>query len=210
MTARLDNACETISASFFPIRGRPQTLGVVHPYAGGDQIYAEGDPAHSFYTVISGAVRTVRHSPDGRRQIGDFYYAGDLFGFEANEERLFTAEAMRSTRVRAIRLEAATTRAIIATARQELSRAHEHQAMLGRRSAEEKVASFLLELAREGPIDRVALPMSRQDMADYLGLALETVSRVLSRFHEGDVIGFVSCREFRILKHSRLLRLASA
>ncbi|WP_157683781.1 cyclic nucleotide-binding domain-containing protein [Brevundimonas diminuta] len=87
MTARLDNARETISASFFPIRGRPQTLGVVHPYACGDQIYAEGDPAHSFYTVISGAVRTVRHSPDGRRQIGDFYYAGDLFGFEADEER---------------------------------------------------------------------------------------------------------------------------
>lgn len=209
MTVGLDNSYDAVSAHALPIKARAQTLDIVLAYASGEQIYAEGDPAHAFYTVVSGAVRTVRHSTDGRRQIGGFYYAGDLFGLEADEEHLFAAEAIRPTRVRSIRRETATEQVIIQTALQELSRANEHLAMLGRRSAEEKVASFLLELARADPAHQTALPMSRQDMADYLGLALETVSRVLGRFQEEEIVIFVSCREFRIVKRFRLLRLAS-
>jgi CRP/FNR family nitrogen fixation transcriptional regulator len=183
--------------------------GIVLTYAPGEQIYAEGDQAHSLFAVVAGAVRTVRHSSDGRRQVGDFYYPGDLFGLEVDGDHAFAAEAMCPTQVRMIRLGSAEDRAIVQATRRELARAHDHLAMLGRRSAEEKVASFLLELAHQGPCDQAALPMSRQDMADYLGLALETVSRVLSRFQDEDLVVFSSCRDFRIIKRSRLQSLAS-
>lgn len=183
--------------------------GVVIAYATGEQIYAEGDQAQFLYAVVAGAVRTVRHSSDGRRQVGDFYYPGDLFGLEAEQEHAFAAEAMCPVQVRMIRLGSAEGRAFAEAALRELARAHEHLAMLGRRSAEEKVASFLLELAHQGPCGQAALPMSRQDMADYLGLALETVSRVLGRFQDEKLVAFSSCRDFRIVKRSRLQRLAS-
>ena len=183
--------------------------GVVIAYATGEQIYAEGDQAQFLYAVVAGAVRTVRHSSDGRRQVGDFYYPGDLFGLEAEQEHAFAAEAMCPVQVRMIRLGSAEDRAFADAALLELARAHEHLAMLGRRSAEEKVASFLLELAHQGPCGQAALPMSRQDMADYLGLALETVSRVLGRFQDEKLVAFSSCRDFRIVKRSRLQRLAS-
>ncbi len=183
--------------------------GVVIAYATGEQIYAEGDQAQFLYAVVAGAVRTVRHSSDGRRQVGDFYYPGDLFGLEAEPEHAFAAEAMCPVQIRIIRLGSAEDRAFAEAALRELARAHEHLAMLGRRSAEEKVASFLLELAHQGPCGQAALPMSRQDMADYLGLALETVSRVLGRFQDEKLVAFSSCRDFRIVKRSRLQRLAS-
>lgn len=183
--------------------------GVVIAYATGEQIYAEGDQAQFLYAVVAGAVRTVRHSSDGRRQVGDFYYPGDLFGLEAEQEHAFAAEAMCPVQVRMIRLGSAEDRAFAEAALLELARAHEHLAMLGRRSAEEKVASFLLELAHQGPCDQAALPMSRQDMADYLGLALETVSRVLGRFQDENLVVFSSSRDFQIVKRSRLKRLAS-
>ena len=183
--------------------------GVVIAYATGEQIYAEGDQAQFLYAVVAGAVRTVRHSSDGRRQVGDFYYPGDLFGLEAEPEHAFAAEAMCPVQIRIIRLGSAEDRAFADAALLELARAHEHLAMLGRRSAEEKVASFLLELAHQGPCGQAALPMSRQDMADYLGLALETVSRVLGRFQDEKLVAFSSCRDFRIVKRSRLQRLAS-
>lgn len=184
--------------------------GVVLSYAQGERIYAEGDQAHSLYAVISGAVRTVRHSCDGRRQVGGFYYPGDIFGLEVDAEHAFAAEAICPSQVRSRRLASAEDRAIAEAARLELARALDHLAMLGRRSAEEKVASFLLELAKQGPADQAALPMSRQDMADYLGLALETVSRVLGRFQEENLVVFFSCRDFRIIGRRRLRRLASS
>lgn len=183
--------------------------GVVIAYATGEQIYAEGDQAQFLYAVVAGAVRTVRHSSDGRRQVGDFYYPGDLFGLEAEQEHAFAAEAMCPVQVRIIRLGSAEDRAFAEAALHELARAHEHLAMLGRRSAEEKVASFLLDLAHQGPCGQAALPMSRQDMADYLGLALETVSRVLGRFQDENLVVFSSSRDFQIVKRSRLKRLAS-
>lgn len=196
-------------APFLPVGVSPDLPEAILSYAPGEQIYAEGDLAFSLYAVVAGAVRTVRHSSDGRRQIGDFYYPGDHFGLEVDEEHAFAAEAMCPTHVRMMRLGSPEDRAVTETAFRELARAHDHLAMLGRRSAEEKVASFLLALARHGPCDQAALPMSRQDMADYLGLALETVSRVLSRFQDDNLVAFVSCRDFRIVKRSRLQRLAS-
>lgn len=197
-------------APLLPVGACSSLPGVVSSYAQGERIYAEGDRAHSFYAVVAGAVRTVRHSSDGRRQVGAFYYPGDLFGLEVDDNHAFAAEAMCPAQVRSVRLGAAGDRAIVQATRRELARAHDHLAMLGRRSAEEKVASFLFGLAQQRPCDQAALPMSRQDMADYLGLALETVSRVLGRFQDEKLVVFSSCRDFRIIKRSRLKRLASA
>ena len=85
--------------------------GVVIAYAPGEQICAEGDRAHSLYAVVAGAVRTLRHSSDGRRQVGDFYYPGDLFGLDADPEHAFAAEAMCPVQVRMMRLGSAEDRA---------------------------------------------------------------------------------------------------
>ena len=174
-----------------------------------EPIYTQGDPAHALYAILAGAVRTVRHSRDGRRQIGAFYYAGDLFGLTANDEHDYTAEALCPTRI--VSFERSSTGgdgATVAAALCELSRVHGHLAMLGRRSAEEKVASFLVDMASRGASDRTRLPMSRQDMADYLGLALETVSRVLSRFKDEGLVSFTSSRHFQIVRGAALNRLA--
>lgn len=177
--------------------------------ASGAPIYAQGDPAHALYAILAGAVRTVRHSKDGRRQIGAFYYPGDLFGLTANDEHDYAAEAICPSRI--VTFERSPTggdEATVAAALCELSRAHGHLAMLGRRSAEEKVASFLVDMARRSAADLTKLPMSRQDIADYLGLALETVSRVLSRFQDEGLIAFTSSRDFHIVREAALDRLA--
>lgn len=182
---------------------------LVLTYGPGEPIYAQGDPVHSLYGVVTGAVRTVRHSSDGRRQVGDFYYAGDLFGLEVGDEHAFSAEAMCPAEIRTCRRSSAAYDAATETAAlRELARAHDHLAMLGR-SAEEKVARFLLDLAQHGPADLAVLPMSRQDMADYLGLAPETVSRVLGRFQTEGLVAFTSCRDFRIIGRAALRRLAA-
>lgn len=174
-----------------------------------EPIYTQGAPAHALYALLAGAVRTVRHSRDGRRQIGAFYYEGDFFGLTASDEHEYTAEALCPSRLVTFeRSSSGDDGATAAAALCELSRIHGHLAMLGRRSAEEKVASFLVDMAGRGASDQTKLPMSRQDMADYLGLALETVSRVLSRFRDQGLISFTSSRHFHIVRGPALNRLA--
>lgn len=197
---------QALAMSRAPPLGSPRFILVC---ATGQPIYTEGDPAHALYAVLAGGVRTVRHSRDGRRQVGAFYYPGDLFGLAAGEEHDFTAEAICPTRIISFeRSLAGGDEATVAAALCELSRAHAHLAMLGRRSAEEKVASFLVDMARRGATDLASLPMSRQDMADYLGLALETVSRALGRFKDQGLIRFTSSRDFLIVRGAALNRLA--
>ena len=91
---------------------------------------------------------------------------------------------------------------------EDLRRTHAHLAMVGRRSAEERVASFLMEMAARGASRDVNLPMNRQDMADYLGLAMETVCRVLGQFQERGLVAFTTRRDFHIIRNSALSRLA--
>lgn len=184
-------------------------------YAAGEVIYVEGDLRQSLYAVLSGAVRTVRHTIDGRRQIGGFYYRGDIFGLEDGDEHGFTAEAICATEVTTHRLSASSTAnsadpILVAAAMGELCRVRGHLAMLGRRCAGEKMASFLIDLARRSDSDGASLPMSRQDIADYLGLALETVSRVLSQLQSEGLVSFATCRDFRIIRGAALKRLAES
>lgn len=186
----------------------------------GEELFIEGEEADFAYRVEEGVLMSYRMLGDGRRQVVDFHLPGEFLGLEAGVEYSLTAQAVTPARVVALgRRRLATLAADDVRLTRDLwgatvgayQRSQDHAAILARQSATERVAAFLLSYARRiGAVRDMTLPMSRQDMADYLGLALETVSRVLSRFHEEDVIGFVSCREFRILKHSRLLRLASA
>lgn len=164
----------------------------------GEELFAEGDAADWFYKVVSGAIRTSTLLSDGRRQIGAFHLAGEIFGLEAGPARRFTAEALGAATVLAFRRsrldaavcgEAAPRDAtlcseVLASTVRSLDRAREHMLLLGRKTAPEKVAAFLLDMA-----DRIAaddghfeLPMTRSDIADYLGLTIETVSRTLSHF----------------------------
>jgi len=169
-----------------------QAFGTVQRFARNETIFNEGDEARFSYKVVSGAVRLCKVLPDGRRQIADFSLPGDFFGLEVSQEHALTAEALCDVVVvRYIKNqldqlgdERADIRgALIATLRQSLWSAQHHVIMLGRQTALERVVSFLLQLAARNS-DRndhtVELPMGRQDIADYLGLTIETVCRVLS------------------------------
>jgi len=182
-------------------------------YGAEEAIYLEGDEARFIYLLLSGAVRTLRHSLEGRRQIGGFYYPGDLFGLEPGAGHRFSAEALCPSQVIALGRGALGPRlhqqALTQAALRELARTQDHLAMLGRRTAREKIASFLLEVAARNDTAPPALLMSRQDIADYLGLAIETVSRTLGQFQDDGWLTFSSCRSFHVLKPSAMQRLAA-
>jgi CRP/FNR family nitrogen fixation transcriptional regulator len=177
-------------------------------------IYEEGDAARSFYKVVSGVVRTCRFLSDGRRQIDAFYVEGDVFGFEIGSEYRLSAEAVSECTVIAYRrrgLDAAAmddrlARQFFTHAMTCLARAQEHSLLLGRGTAVQKITTFLMEMAERGACESVIdLPMSRQDIADYLGLTIETVSRTLSHLERDGVIGLPTTRRV-VLKDRRVLR----
>jgi CRP/FNR family nitrogen fixation transcriptional regulator len=165
--------------------------GIVKSYARGQEIFGEGERADHVYKVVRGVVRCFKTLNDGRRQICDFALAGDVFGLEASDDHGMSAEAVADSAVVAARrgsvLETAAdplgaARGLVRLTMANLERNRDHVLTLGRRSAVERVVVFLLGLAeRLGETDTIELPMSRQDMADYLGLTIETVSRVLTQ-----------------------------
>ena len=192
-----------------------ERLGVRMSYGREQEIYAQEDPVEFLYCVISGVVRTTRLTPDGRRLIGDFYYAGDIFGLEPGPDHQFGAEALSDCEVQVVRRAAARAhagdaelnRAVLEATGRELARAQEHLMLLGRKTACEKVASFLLEMADRSKAEVVTLPMGRQDMADYLGLTIETVSRMLTQLQADGLVEFTGCRHFRIKHRAAMARL---
>ncbi|MCW5697528.1 MAG: helix-turn-helix domain-containing protein [Bauldia sp.] len=183
------------------------------------EIYGEGDAAEFVYRVVSGAVRISRVLIDGRRQIGAFHLAGDVFGFEPGEEHRFSAEAVSDCEIVLIGRPALLAlaardgelaRSLWEHATADLARAHDHMVLLGRRSATEKVATFLLDMAaREGSRDRIELPMSRYDIADYLGLTIETVSRTLTQLESRRAIELTEARRIALRDRGALDRLAA-
>jgi len=187
----------------------PELMGATMSFAKGAEIYGENEPADYIYMVMSGTVRSYRILSDGRRQIEGFHFAGDIFGLDTGAEHVSSAEAVTAATVLVIRrsmvFAAAERDKSIAnqlwkfTAR-ELDHARKH-ALLLVKSAQERVAAFLLEMARRGTGNAVELPMSRQDIADYLGLTIETVSRTLSLFQQEAAIDLPNSR--RILLRDR-------
>jgi CRP/FNR family nitrogen fixation transcriptional regulator len=187
-------------------------------YKKGTEIYGEKGPAEYVYQVKTGAVRSYKLLTDGRRQIGAFHLVGDIFGLENGHAHRFTAEAVVKTTVRLIRRQsleavaesdAVVSRNLLSMTTSNLEHAENHMLLLGRKTSLEKVAAFLLEMdTRLTATGIMALPMSRRDIADYLGLALETVSRELSRLQSAGVLGFIDQNQRAIVLRDRL-RLAS-
>jgi CRP/FNR family transcriptional regulator, nitrogen fixation regulation protein len=191
---------------------RPQVLGALgelsrarailseFKYQKGIEIYGEGEPADYIYQVVDGAVRSYKLLSDGRRQIGAFHLVGDVFGLENGKTHRFTAEAVVDTTVRLTKrcsLEhVAETDVLVALdllnmTTSNLQHAEDHMLLLGRKTSLERVAAFLLEMDRRlSAAGVMALPMCRRDIADYLGLTLETVSRALSHLHGMGILGF--------------------
>jgi CRP/FNR family transcriptional regulator, nitrogen fixation regulation protein len=194
-----------------------ERLGTRMTCAKDEEIYAQDDEAELLYRVVRGVVRTSRLTVDGRRQVGDFYYAGDLFGLEPGPEHRFAAEALtdceiqvvRRSAVRAFAGDAELDRAILDATRQEMERLQDHVVMLGRKSARERVASFLMSIAQRHDDAHVDLPMGRQDMADYLGLTIETVSRMLTQLQGEAIVEFPSSRRFQVRRWTALEALAA-
>jgi len=191
--------------------------GVRMTYGRDEEIYAQDGAVELLYQVAHGVVRTSRLTVDGRRQVGDFYYASDIFGLEPGPDHRFAAEALadceilvvRRSAVRAFAGDAALDRAILEAQRLEMERLQEHVVMLGRKSARERVGSFLMSLVRSRDESHVDLPMTRQDMADYLGLTIETVSRMLTQLQGEAIVEFPSSRRFQVRRWSALQALAA-
>jgi CRP/FNR family nitrogen fixation transcriptional regulator len=188
-------------------------------YSKGTEIYGEAEPAEYVYQITEGAVRSYKLLSDGRRQIGAFHLVGDIFGLENRECHRFTAEAIVDTTVHLIRrvsleqiaeADALVARDLLNMTTNNLQHAEDHMLLLGRKTSLERVAAFLLEMDHRLTSSGVmALPMCRRDIADYLGLTLETVSRALSYLHERDILGFVgqSQRQIVLLDRSQLAEL---
>ncbi len=185
---------------------------LVTTYKSGREIYAEGDAVEKCYQVATGAVRVYRLLSDGRRQVVSFHLAGEMFGFEAGAEHRFFAQAITETRLAVFgrRPMQEYSRELLALALTGLARAQEHLLVIGRQCAVERIAAFLLDLSnRQGGIRQLRLPMSRQDIADYLGLTIETVSRVMTKLKDRSVIALRDARTVDIMRPDALRSLCN-
>ena len=193
-----------------------ELMGALMPFARNSEIYGENEPADYLYKVVSGTVRTYKVLVDGRRQIGGFHLPGDMFGFESGDEHTFSAEAITDCKILVIKRSAVIALAardndvaqqMWALTARELQRVQDHIMVLIK-SAQERVASFLLEMAgRAAGGGAVELPMSRQDIADYLGLTIETVSRTLTQLEKTAAIELPTSRRIVLRNRSALSRL---
>jgi CRP/FNR family transcriptional regulator, nitrogen fixation regulation protein len=193
-----------------------QLMGAMMSYPRNTEIFGENEPADYVYKVVSGAVRTYKILTDGRRQVGGFYLPGDIFGLQFADEHIFSAEAISDAKVLVVKRSALTSLAgrdasigkeLLDQTSREL-RQTQNRVLLLVKSAQERVASFLLEMADRGCANNVIeLPMSRQDIADYLGLTIETVSRTLTGLETAATIEVPSSRRIVLRNRGALNRL---
>jgi CRP/FNR family nitrogen fixation transcriptional regulator len=198
--------------------GTLEMMGTLVSFRRGAQFYGERDPAEYLYRLASGVARAYRMTSEGRRQVVAFYVPGDLFGFELDGNHSFSVEAVSNAKVRMIKLSAlpaigAVDQAVsdelrISLAR-ELRRNQDHIRRLGQ-TAPARVASFLLEIAQRIPNGgTIDLVMSRQDIADYLGLTIETISRTLTHMKRAGAVMITRARRITICNPSLLARMSS-
>jgi CRP/FNR family nitrogen fixation transcriptional regulator len=190
-------------------------MGTTMSFGRDAEIYGEGEPSEFLYKVISGAVRTCKVLADGRRQVGSFYLPGDVFGLEATDDHAYSAEAVTASRIVVTRRIAAgmfaardgeAAHKLVEFTSSELERAQSHLLLLIK-SAQERVVSFLMEMAKRGASPEFDLPMSRQDIADYLGLTIETVSRTLTNLEDSAMISLPSARHVMLRNKGALARV---
>ena len=204
------------SAGGHKLSGPVDLIGAPMSFPRNAEIYGESEPADYLYKVVSGTVRTYKVLTDGRRQVGGFYVPGDIFGLETGEEHTFSAEAITECKVLVIKRSALVAlagrdhdvaRQLWTITSSELARVQDHILLLIK-SAQQRVASFLLEMsARISAGNAVELPMSRQDIADYLGLTIETVSRTLTILENAATIELPSSRRILLRNRPALSRL---
>jgi CRP-like cAMP-binding protein len=194
-------------------------VGVVVTVGREQPLFFEGDAAECYFKVVKGAVRSCKLLADGRRHIGDFFFAGDFIGLDAGETYAFAAEAvMPTTLIRYARRKVDALAAhdpqvassFVEIMRSSLSAAHDRMALLGRMNAMERIASFLLNLAERSDDAHIELPMTRTDIGDYLGLTMETVSRAFSQLKHDGIIEQRSVHEVAIADRDALEALAEA
>jgi len=199
--------CEPLGQSIY-------LMGAAMSYPHNAEIYGEDEPAEYLYKVISGAVRTYKILSDGRRQIGGFYLPGDIFGLEFADEHTLSAEAIADANVLVIKRSmltalaghnAGVARELFALTGYEAQRMQERVLLLIK-TAQERVVGFLLEMAERVPAgNAIELPMSRQDIADYLGLTIETVSRTLTSLEDSAAIELPTSRRRIVLRNRTAL-----
>jgi CRP/FNR family transcriptional regulator, nitrogen fixation regulation protein len=199
-----------------PLASAIEMMGAQMTFGRNSEIYGEGEPADYLYKVVSGTVRTSKILADGRRQIGSFYLPGDVFGLEVSDDHAFSAEAITEAKVLVLRRSALiglasrdgnVARQMWTLAGNELARVQDHILLLVK-TAQERVVGFLLEMSDRTPDhDTVELPMSRQDIADYLGLTIETVSRTLTTLESDGSIALPTSRCVMLRKRAALVRL---
>jgi len=194
--------------------------GITVQYEPGETVVFESDVAASVYSLTAGLLRLSKLLPDGRRQIAGFLFPGDFLGITMEEEHAFTAEAVapstlcRFPRARFDEFVAGQPNLesrLYAVAAHELAAARQQLVLLGRKTATERVASFLLMLAGRCAHDAepdIILPMSRVDIADYLGLRIETVSREITGLKTSRVIRLTGRQSLQIVDRDRLEQLA--
>lgn len=193
-----------------------KSAGLRRTLARGEALFAQGDTAENFYKVVSGMVRTYKLLSDGRRQIDEFHLAGDIFGLETGKQHRFSAEAVDDAIVIAFhrrRFEKFANEdqvlgdEVMTSAMRSLERAHDHMMLLGRKTAQEKIVTFLLDLAKRMPGDKCfKLLMLRSDIADHLGLTIETVSRTLTQLDGDGLIKITPARRSIVLQNQAALQ----
>jgi CRP/FNR family nitrogen fixation transcriptional regulator len=194
--------------------GRQDAFWAELKYRGGSKLFGEAERADYVYQIREGAVRTYKRLSDGRRQIGAFHLPGDILAVENCDTYRLTAEAIVDTTVwiaKRRRLFAGLAKGDIPAANnvrglvtRTLEHVENHLLLLGRQKSLEKVVAFLLEIDRRlGQPDVMVLPMGRRDIADYLGMTLETVSRSLSVLRAERILSFRGTNQREIVLHDR-------
>jgi CRP/FNR family transcriptional regulator, nitrogen fixation regulation protein len=194
-----------------------ELMGVRMSYARNVEIYGEGEPAEYLYRVISGAVRICKLLDDGRRQVTAFHLPGEIFGLELGQEHRFSAEAISDSSILVVKRSAVlalagrdneVARQLWSLTADALQRVQDHMLVLGCMNAKERVAAFLLQMARRtSDGNELELPMSRQDIADYLGLTIETVSRTITQLENDAAIRLPSSRRIELRNRAALGQL---
>jgi CRP/FNR family transcriptional regulator, anaerobic regulatory protein len=201
---------------------RLSSVAVVQHYDPGQSFISEGDPAEFFFNITGGTTRLYKLLPDGRRQITGFSHQGDFLGLAVSKTYGFSAEAIdgvrlcRFSRSKMYSLLAdfpEMEKRLLATAGNELVAAQEQMLLLGRKTARERLASLLIRLSQgtepcAAPRQKIHLAMTRTDIADYLGLTIETISRTFTRMRVDRLIALPSLAEVQILDRPRLERIA--
>jgi CRP-like cAMP-binding protein len=205
----------------------PRSEGRVANHKARTALVDEGDAANCIYEVLEGGVILFKLLPDGRRQIIEVLGVGDVFGFSPTSVSDISAESLTAVRVasfdrRVVEGDSGLRDRLFARLRRQMCALHDHALLLGRKSAHERVATFVMRLVPgrggydcPGPVPgrsgtSVDLAMTRQEIADYLGLTIETVSRAFSSLKRDGVIAYERQDEITIPNICRLCHLTGS